>query len=107
MRGTRATTYPVSRRGLVIVSKTEPAEARADHVSAASANGFLRETEFLGDRVLGLGVAHMLIGAFGQESEGCCPPSRARAQGDLRRSRAALGGRPFIRLGEGEAQSAA
>jgi ribonuclease-3 len=78
------------------------------HVSAASArtNSYER-LEFLGDRVLGLGVAHMLIGAFGQESEGLLSRRLAAL---VRKETCAEVARdweigPFIRLGEGEAQS--
>jgi ribonuclease-3 len=78
------------------------------HVSAASARTDSYERlEFLGDRVLGLGVAHMLIGAFGQESEGLLSRRLAAL---VRKETCAEVARhwevgPFIRLGEGEAQS--
>jgi ribonuclease-3 len=78
------------------------------HVSASSIRPESYERlEFLGDRVLGLVVAHMLFGSFSHESEG-----------DLSRRLAALvrketcaevarewGVGPFIRLGDGEAQT--
>jgi ribonuclease-3 len=78
------------------------------HVSASSLRPESYERlEFLGDRVLGLAVAHMLYEAFPHESEG-----------ELSRRLAALvrketcaevaqdwGVGPYIRLGEGEAQT--
>ncbi|MEF3365674.1 ribonuclease III [Methylocystis sp. 9N] len=78
------------------------------HVSAAPARRDSYERlEFLGDRVLGLAVAHMLCEAFPDESEG-----------ELSRRLAALvrketcaevaeewGVGPHMRLGEGEAQT--
>ncbi|WP_442756392.1 ribonuclease III [Methylocystis sp. JAN1] len=78
------------------------------HVSAAAQRPDSYERlEFLGDRVLGLAVAHMLFEAFPDESEG-----------ELSRRLAALvrketcaeiaelwGVGPHIRLGEGEAQT--
>ncbi len=78
------------------------------HVSAASARTDSYERlEFLGDRVLGLGVAHMLIGAFGQESEGLLSRRLAAL---VRKETCAEVARdwavgPLIRMGEGEAQS--
>jgi ribonuclease-3 len=78
------------------------------HVSAASARTDSYERlEFLGDRVLGLGVAHMLISAFGQESEGLLSRRLAAL---VRKETCADVARdwdvgPLIRLGEGEAQS--
>lgn len=78
------------------------------HVSASSLRPESYERlEFLGDRVLGLAIAHMLYEAFPQESEG-----------ELSRRLAALVRKetcaevaqewsvgPFMRLGEGEAQT--
>jgi len=78
------------------------------HVSASSQRPESYERlEFLGDRVLGLAVAHMLFEAFPAESEG-----------ELSRRLAALvrketcaevaevwGVGPYMRLGEGEAQT--
>ena len=78
------------------------------HVSASTARPDSYERlEFLGDRVLGVAVAHMLYVAFPNESEG-----------ELSRRLAALvrketcaevaevwGVGPFMRLGEGEAQT--
>ncbi|MGJ0506905.1 MAG: ribonuclease III [Methylocystis sp.] len=78
------------------------------HVSAASQRPDSYERlEFLGDRVLGLAVAHMIYGSFPGDSEG-----------ELSRRLAALvrketcaevaelwGVGPYIRLGEGEAQT--
>ncbi|TLG78636.1 ribonuclease III [Methylocystis sp. B8] len=78
------------------------------HVTASSARRDSYERlEFLGDRVLGLAVAHMLYDAFPNESEG-----------ELSRRLAALvrketcaevaetwGVGPAMRLGEGEAQT--
>jgi ribonuclease-3 len=78
------------------------------HVSASAARRDSYERlEFLGDRVLGLAVAHMLYDAFPGESEG-----------ELSRRLAALvrketcaevaedwGVGPYMRLGEGEAQT--
>lgn len=78
------------------------------HVSASSQRPESYERlEFLGDRVLGLAVAHMLYEAFPGESEG-----------ELSRRLAALvrketcaevaeiwGVGPYMRLGEGEAQT--
>lgn len=63
--------------------------------------------EFLGDRVLGLAVAHMLVEAFSEESEGML--SRRLASLVRKETCAEVarewGAGPFIRLGEGEAQS--
>lgn len=78
------------------------------HVSSASSRGISYERlEFLGDRVLGLGVAHMLIGAYGQESEGLLSRRLAAL---VRKETCAEVARewdvgPLIRLGEGEAMS--
>ena len=78
------------------------------HVSSASSRADSYERlEFLGDRVLGLGVAHMLIGAYGQESEGLLSRRLAAL---VRKETCAEVARdwdvgPFIRLGEGEAMS--
>jgi ribonuclease III len=63
--------------------------------------------EFLGDRVLGLVVSHMLVEAFADESEGVL--SRRLASLVRKETCAEVarewGAGPFIRLGEGEAQS--
>ncbi|MCX7900116.1 MAG: ribonuclease III [Methylocystis sp.] len=78
------------------------------HVSsAANRRDSYERLEFLGDRVLGLAVAHMLYQAYPMESEG-----------ELSRRLAALvrketcaevaqswGVGPYLRLGEGEAQA--
>lgn len=78
------------------------------HVSASTDRSFSYERlEFLGDRVLGLIVAHMLFAAYPEQSEG-----------ELSRRLAALvrketcaevaqvwGVGPYIQLGEGEAQA--
>ncbi len=78
------------------------------HVSAASNRGDSYERlEFLGDRVLGLSVAHMLVEAFAQESEGLL--SRRLAALVRKETCAEVaqdwGVGPFIRLGDGEAQT--
>ncbi|MGA8172104.1 MAG: ribonuclease III [Methylocystis sp.] len=78
------------------------------HVSAASSRADSYERmEFLGDRVLGLGVAHMLIGAYGEESEGLLSRRLAAL---VRKETCAEVARdwgvgPLIRLGDGEAQT--
>jgi ribonuclease-3 len=63
--------------------------------------------EFLGDRVLGLVVAHMLYGAFGGESEGVLSRRLANLVRKETCAEVAENWRvgPFIRLGEGEAQT--
>jgi ribonuclease-3 len=78
------------------------------HVSASQARSDSYERlEFLGDRVLGLIVAHMLYGAFGSESEGVL----SRRLADLVRKETCAevaeswGVGPYIRLGDGEAQT--
>lgn len=78
------------------------------HVSASSARPDSYERlEFLGDRVLGVVVAHMLYEAFPQESEG----ELSRRLADLVRKETCAevaerwGVGPFIRLGDGEAQT--
>jgi ribonuclease-3 len=78
------------------------------HVSGSPARADSYERlEFLGDRVLGLVVAHMLYGAFGGESEGVL--SRRLANLVRKETCAEVaenwGVGPFIRLGEGEAQT--
>jgi ribonuclease-3 len=78
------------------------------HVSGSPARADSYERlEFLGDRVLGLIVAHMLYGAFGGESEGVL--SRRLANLVRKETCAEVaenwGVGPFIRLGEGEAQT--
>ena len=78
------------------------------HASAATArSGSYERLEFLGDRVLGLGVAHMLMEAYGAESEG---PLSHRLAALVRKETCAEVAREwgigaFIRMGEGEAQS--
>ena len=78
------------------------------HVSAASSRTQSYERlEFLGDRVLGLAVAHMLIDAFAEDSEGLMSRRLASL---VRKETCAEVARdwdlgPFIRLGEGEAQA--
>ncbi|MBI3276074.1 MAG: ribonuclease III [Methylocystis sp.] len=78
------------------------------HVSASAARPDSYERlEFLGDRVLGLAVAHMLYDAFANEREG----ELSRRLADLVRKETCAevaeswGVGPFIRLGEGEAQT--
>lgn len=78
------------------------------HVSASSVRPDSYERlEFLGDRVLGLVVAHMLYSAFSHESEG----ELSRRLADLVRRETCAevaerwGVGPFIKLGEGEAQT--
>lgn len=78
------------------------------HVSAAAKRGDSYERlEFLGDRVLGLCVAHMLVEAFAEESEGLL--SRRLAALVRKETCAEVaqewGVGPFIHLGEGEAQT--
>jgi ribonuclease-3 len=78
------------------------------HVSASAARPDSYERlEFLGDRVLGLVVAHMLFEAFSHESEGALSRRLAAL---VRKETCAEVARdwgvgPFIRLGEGEAQT--
>ncbi len=78
------------------------------HVSASSARPQSYERlEFLGDRVLGVVVAHMLFLAFSRESEG---ELSRRLAAMVRKETCAevaesWGVGPFIRLGEGEAQT--
>lgn len=78
------------------------------HVSASSARPDSYERlEFLGDRVLGVVVAHMLYEAFPRESEG----ELSRRLADLVRKETCAevaedwGVGPFMRLGDGEAQT--
>jgi ribonuclease-3 len=78
------------------------------HVSGSPARcDSYERLEFLGDRVLGLIVAHMLYGAFSSESEGVL----SRRLADLVRKETCAevaegwGVGPYIRLGEGEAQT--
>ena len=78
------------------------------HVSACTKRtDSYQRLEFLGDRVLGLAVADMLIGAFPDAHEG--ELSRRLAELVRRETCAEVaaewGVAPFIRLGEGEAQS--
>jgi ribonuclease-3 len=78
------------------------------HVSGSPARADSYERlEFLGDRVLGLVVAHMLYESFGGESEGVL--SRRLANLVRKETCAEVaenwGIGPFIRLGEGEAQT--
>jgi ribonuclease III len=83
-------------------------ELALTHVSACSqrADSYQR-LEFLGDRVLGLAVADLLYAAFPKAAEG--ELSRRLAELVRRETCAevalAWGVAPFIRLGEGEAQS--
>ncbi|MFY9629228.1 MAG: ribonuclease III [Methylocystis sp.] len=76
------------------------------HVSAVTARQDSYERlEFLGDRVLGLGVAHMLVGAYADESEGVLSRRLAAL---VRKETCAEVARDwgvgsFIRLGDGEA----
>jgi ribonuclease-3 len=78
------------------------------HVSASAARPDSYERlEFLGDRVLGLVVAHMLFESFSHESEGALSRRLAAL---VRKETCAKVARdwgvgPFIRLGEGEAQT--
>jgi ribonuclease-3 len=78
------------------------------HVSAATARTESCERlEFLGDRVLGVVVAHMLYETFPAESEG----ELSRRLADLVRKESCAevaerwGVGPFMRLGDGEAQT--
>ncbi len=78
------------------------------HVSASAARPESYERlEFLGDRVLGVVVAHMLYEHFPQESEG----ELSRRLADLVRKESCAevaerwGVGPFMRLGDGEAQT--
>ena len=63
--------------------------------------------EFLGDSVLGLGVAHMLYQAFGGGAEGDLSRLRAQLvrQDSLHQLALHLGLPPLLRLGEGELRS--
>ncbi len=63
--------------------------------------------EFLGDSVLGLGVAHMLYQALGSGAEGDLSRLRAQLvrQDSLHRLALGLGLPPLLRLGEGEMRS--
>ncbi len=78
------------------------------HASAASPrSGSYERLEFLGDRVLGLAVAHMLMEAYRDESEG---PLSHRLAALVRKETCAEVAREwgvgaFIRMGEGEALS--
>jgi ribonuclease-3 len=83
-------------------------ERALTHVSAsASRTDSYERREFLGDRVLGVVVAHMLYEAFPKESEG----ELSRRLADLVRKETcaevaeAWSVGPFIRLGDGEAQT--
>lgn len=74
---------------------------------AASRVDSYERLEFLGDRVLGLVVAHMLVEAFPEDSEGMLSRRLAAL---VRKETCAEVARewgvgPHIRLGEGEAQS--
>lgn len=78
------------------------------HVSASAARPDSYERlEFLGDRVLGVVVAHMLYETFPAESEG----ELSRRLADLVRKESCAevaerwGVGPFMRLGDGEAQT--
>lgn len=78
------------------------------HVSASPARPDSYERlEFLGDRVLGLIVAHMLYGSYPHESEG----QLSRRLADLVRKETCAevaenwGVGPFVRLSDGEAQT--
>jgi ribonuclease-3 len=78
------------------------------HSSAATIRaGSYERLEFLGDRVLGLSVAHMLISAYVEESEG---PLSHRLAALVRKETCAEVARdwgvgPYLRMGEGEAAS--
>ncbi len=63
--------------------------------------------EFLGDSVLGLGVAHMLFEALGEGAEGDLSRLRAQLvrQDSLHHLALELGLPPLLRLGEGETRS--
>ena len=63
--------------------------------------------EFLGDSVLGLGVAHMLYEALGEGAEGDLSRLRAQLvrQDSLHQLALRLGVPPLLRLGEGELHS--
>ena len=63
--------------------------------------------EFLGDSVLGLGVAHMLYEALGEGAEGDLSRLRAQLvrQDSLHQLALKLGVPPLLRLGEGELHS--
>ena len=63
--------------------------------------------EFLGDSVLGLGVAHMLYQALGSGAEGDLSRLRAQLvrQDSLHRLALGVGLPPLLRLGEGEMRS--
>ena len=63
--------------------------------------------EFLGDSVLGLGVAHMLFEALGEGAEGDLSRLRAQLvrQDSLHHLALELGLPPLLRLGEGEMRS--
>lgn len=82
--------------------------AALTHVSASPQRPESYERlEFLGDRVLGLAVAHMLYESFPEVSEG---DLSRRLAALVRKESCALvaeawGVGPFIRLGEGEAQT--
>ncbi|GLK81104.1 ribonuclease III [Methylopila turkensis] len=86
-------------------------ERALTHISAAKASdgrlGSYQRLEFLGDRVLGLAIASMLIEAFPTSDEG----DLSRRLAELVRAEAcaevaaAMELAPFIRLGAGEASS--
>jgi ribonuclease-3 len=86
-------------------------ERALTHISAARASegrlGSYQRLEFLGDRVLGLAIASMLIEGFPDSDEG----DLSRRLAELVRAEACaevageMGLAPYIRLGVGEAQS--
>jgi len=83
-------------------------ERALTHVSGVTSRvDSYERLEFLGDRVLGLCVAHMLIEAFPEETEGLLSRRlaalvRKETCAEVARDWAAA---PFIRLSDGEAQS--
>ncbi len=93
--------------GHVFADKSLLAQALTHASAATPRSGSYERLEFLGDRVLGLGVAHMLMGAYGAESEG---PLSHRLAALVRKETCAEVAREwgvgaFIRMGEGEALS--
>ena len=83
------------RSGSATVSRTRTSGRGADPCERRRRRpaGSYQRLEFLGDRVLGLAVADMLYRGLpgGARGRPVPPPVRARAPGDLRRGRAALG----------------
>ncbi|ARN79777.1 ribonuclease III [Methylocystis bryophila] len=93
--------------GHVFADRSLLAQALTHASAATPRSGSYERLEFLGDRVLGLGVAHMLMETYAAESEG---PLSHRLAALVRKETCAEVARewgvgPFIRMGEGEVLS--